>query len=98
MTEDKRAILEGFGVVRPPHPPRAVRNVLSPKDTIDAISESRARHGRGREADRAHLQEMLLRDDLPQFVRSQMRRAYNRHLMREQMEEYQRVRDGKPAG
>ncbi len=86
MSNDrKQRILEEWGVVPP------VRRPLKRTYDIDAafhtIKESRQRHGH--DGDRAHLEEMLRRDDIPPFIRGRMQLAHNRHLMTERREKHE---------
>lgn len=60
---------------------------------IDVMREAKARHGQGRQGDRAYLAEMLARDDLPAFVRAQMQNALNRHQQRETIERATKPKD-----
>ncbi len=77
MSEDrKRQIIEELGVLPHPKPPR---HDFDAANLLGVIKESVGRHGHGPDGKKAHLQEMLKRDDLPPFLRGKMIVALRAH-------------------
>lgn len=59
---------------------------LDPKEMHGRLHALKQKHGHGRAADKAMLQEALAMNDLPQFIRGRMQMAMNRHVQMERME------------
>lgn len=59
------------------------------------IKESIERHGHSQQGSKAHLQEMLARDDISQWLRWRMQMALNRHVMHERRQQHEKDRSTK---